>query len=640
MVERDRKSPHRSRTSVRRRYFSTFSFRESSDHAIAQRTHFIIKVFAFRFVCYFAALYYYSFIGVGDSDPHGTEQGIVRVASTLFTYITIAHWWNIFLQVFFPLLLHRWRTYRERLQLKEELRTLEMAELKLSAPDHEKTSEERAELKKQLLNKRLLLEHAQINLWEEVMLPEHDSFVDYLFAVTQFAYVTCFSVILPITPLVVLINHLLNMRLDAFKLCRGRRRPLVQKTGGIGVWNHVLHIVTVIAILTNCSLMALTSSQFSGLAQEIGYLGVFALAICWEHFMLLVKYILQLTVSIMPKQVQDAMNKKQYDQERKRYKTLRDKKRRSGSTDAAESGPRPNSSSSDERENLQESARVISQASPCPVIRESPTESHSQSSGSDFSSRPSTTSDSQTAALIEQGHPTRLINSTNSTSKSAVNVHATKCHSPLHPRPLRPGLQRNYAKSSNTTPPKHNNENENVHPNLDESSPKGRLQQYSSKRAQPRPLSNADRPRHPSNSTRHECDRPDDVGECRLFGEQITSPDSSISTVPGFPTPCHLNLDESSDTIMTSGNEGLSEDIDDQSFSTSGSGYYQHATAPPLSPGSDQYGMRKSSASRPGSSTNEDSDGEFQSKWGMHLGHFAQYARSERSLHLSEKKSR
>ena len=51
------------------------------------RTHFIIKVFAFRFVCYFAALYYYSFIGVSESDA--TEHGIIRVASTLFSYLTV-----------------------------------------------------------------------------------------------------------------------------------------------------------------------------------------------------------------------------------------------------------------------------------------------------------------------------------------------------------------------------------------------------------------------------------------------------------------------------------------------------------------------------------------------------------------------
>jgi len=294
------------------------------------RTHFIIKVFAFRFVCYFAALYYYSFIGVGTTDPQATEHGIVRVASTLFTYITIAHWWNICINVFFPLLLYRWRIYRDRLRLKKELRKLEKAELELT-PSLENclSAEKRLEKKKQLLNKRLLLEHAQANIWEEIVLPEHDSFTEYLFAVTQFAYVTCFSVILPITPLIVLFNHLLNMRLDAFKLCRGRRRPLALKTGGIGVWNHVLHVVTVIAILTNCSLMALTSSQFSWLANEIGTLGVFALAIGWEHFMLLVKYIMQLTVSRMPQTVQDEIRRKKYDQERKRYMQLRLKKRNS-----------------------------------------------------------------------------------------------------------------------------------------------------------------------------------------------------------------------------------------------------------------------------------------------------------------------
>ncbi len=232
--------------------------------------------------------------------------------------------------MFFPLLLYRWRIYRERLRLKKELRNLQKAELEL-APSIENclSAEERSDKKKKLINKRLLLEHAQANIWEEIILPEHDSFTEYLFAVTQFAYVTCFSVILPITPLIVLFNHLLNMRLDAFKLCRGRRRPLALKTGGIGVWNHVLHVVTVIAILTNCSLMALTSSQFSWLANEIGTLGVFALAIGWEHLMLLVKYIMQLTVSRMPQNVQDEIRRKKYDQERKRYMQLRLKKRNS-----------------------------------------------------------------------------------------------------------------------------------------------------------------------------------------------------------------------------------------------------------------------------------------------------------------------
>lgn len=132
--------------------------------------------------------------------------------------------------------MYRWRIFRERLRLTKELRSLELEEIEEFgfSKQSDMTGEERLEKKKRLLNKRILLEHAQVDLWEEMMLPEHDSFTEYLFAVTQFAYVTCFSVVLPVTPLIVLFNHLLNMRLDAFKLCRGRRRPLAVQTGGIG----------------------------------------------------------------------------------------------------------------------------------------------------------------------------------------------------------------------------------------------------------------------------------------------------------------------------------------------------------------------------------------------------------------------
>ncbi len=39
-----------------------------------------------------------------------------------------------------------------------------------------------------------------------------------------------------------------------------RRRPIAQKTGGIGVWDNVLEIMTVIAVVTNCALVGRTSA--------------------------------------------------------------------------------------------------------------------------------------------------------------------------------------------------------------------------------------------------------------------------------------------------------------------------------------------------------------------------------------------
>ena len=105
--------------------------------------------------------------------------------------------------------------------------------------------------------------------------------------------------------------------------------------------------------------MTLTSSQFHGLLEKIGALGCFALAIGWEHFMLLVKYVLFCTVSNLPRHVQNKINKKKYDQERKTYKALRDKKRRSGSTSNV---------------HLEESRAILE---PLPHIRESSIETYS-----------------------------------------------------------------------------------------------------------------------------------------------------------------------------------------------------------------------------------------------------------------------
>lgn len=560
------------------------------------RTHFIIKVFAFRFVCYFAALYYYSFIGVGGNDPQATEQGIVRVASSLFTYITFAHWWNICIQVFFPLLLFRWRVYRERLYLRKELRELEMLELQMtSSTEKSKTADERLEMKKRLLNRRLLLEHAQVNIWEEMLLPEHDSFTDYLFAVTQFAYVACFSVVLPITPLIVLVNHLLNMRLDAFKLCRGRRRPLSQKTGGIGVWNHVLHIVTVIAILTNCSLMAFTSSQFNGLREEIGILGVFALAIGWEHLMLLVKYIMQLTVSVMPPKVEIEIKRKKYKQERDRYLALRAKKERRS---ASLGGEKANLIQ--DRHQL-EASEDPSSAIACPPINESSTEStHSSSAHA-----------SEEQSLVT-ARTTLATENEDSETRGLVNVRAMNYNrSPIQEQNI--GRVRKLVADVESSALFKDNEevqegelHAGKQPNP-----------YSNLRRRGAALLSSQQGRHDSNmKTDSNMNAPT---RRWLIQEGVLSPSSSISTVPAMPTPRNLELD----------NERHNDD-------DSPSGYYYHATAPPLSPpngsmtaptvsNSKRYGYGTSQASR--STANLENESPNRSKWGVH--HIFYYNKSE-----------
>jgi hypothetical protein len=275
------------------------------------RTFLIIKVFSFRFVCYFATLYYYAFVSVGSQEA--IENGILRVGAGVLVYTTVAQWWQSALHVCFPVVVRKFRTNHHHKRLGDELREIELEEEELNRLSTRQNDEELKKRRIKLINKRLLLEQAQDDVWLEMMNPQHDSFPEYIQAVVQFTYVACFSVVLPITPLIVLFNYLVNMRLDAYKLCRGRRRPLAEKTGGIGVWEHLLHIVVVISILTNCWLMGFTSSQLYWIAEEFSEIALFAVVVCWEHIMLLLKYILSTSISPFPKSVRDAMKREQHE---------------------------------------------------------------------------------------------------------------------------------------------------------------------------------------------------------------------------------------------------------------------------------------------------------------------------------------
>jgi hypothetical protein len=519
-----------------------------------------------------------------------------------------AHWWNICINVFFPLLLYRWRIYRERRQLKKQLRSLELEEIEEfgSSKHNSMSEEERVERKKHLVNKRILLEHAQVDLWEEIMLPEHDSFTEYLFAVTQFAYVCCFSVVLPITPAIVLINHLVNMRLDAFKLCRGRRRPLAVQTGGIGVWNHVLHIVTVIAILTNCALMALTTSQLRGLKDQFTKFGVFALSIGVEHFLLLVKYIMQLSYSRLPSSVENEIKRKKYDQERKRYKSLRMKKRSRSSNGAKNFG--------NEHHNDDNSGDTLKMSPFPPIIQEASTDiSHGTAAAAE-----------ETVQEIVQHHDAGVVSS--SKRAGLVDVRALARHSPRqHDEGHLNGST--LANTAKTRRNKHSRESsrlsdqsENADPNFDEhrqpppeSSNAFTNSQFNLLQERDKAASKSKTPlstlyldacssieTHSSKSWRP--------------SENAFSPDSSISTLP---TPCHLRM-ESPD----------SQCEDEVQMATRSSSYYQYASAPPMPPNGETDDL-----------TNDEDDDAPKAKWAVY--HSFQYNRSaQKEKILRSKKSR
>ncbi len=202
------------------------------------RNGLIAKVIAFRFVAYFAALYYYASISaisaVKNLGDQAVKNGFLRIATSLVIYLTIQHWWTLLLQICVPLLVLRYHKDRRNNMLKSEQRDLEHCK-KEYRTNKNLTVDDLKQLGERITNKEALLTQGTSELWDELKLPDYDPFFDYIQSVIYFAYVVCFSTVFPLTPLLVLTNQLINMRLHAYKICRVRRRPLAQKTGGVSV---------------------------------------------------------------------------------------------------------------------------------------------------------------------------------------------------------------------------------------------------------------------------------------------------------------------------------------------------------------------------------------------------------------------
>ena len=383
--------------------------------------------------------------------------------------------------------------------------------------------------------------------------------------------------------------------------------------------------------------MALTSFQFSWLADHIGTLGVFALSIGWEHLMLLVKYIMQLTVSTMPASVENEVRKKKYEQERKRYNALRAKKeRRSGSVDI--SGLKMKGSAKRENSISPKSLKVNSsfKTSPCSPIRESFAESSSQPSPE----KPVEISHKNDKVVDKKSHGAKgqVPSSVLEARRRNISSRKQDYHSI--------GKHLGGLSSSKT-------KQENSHPNLEEAISKLPWPPHPSREISPLQAQNyhvsKNSPKYmptdylenkiggapnPSTSQEHESKIFVEVPGRSCLHQNYLSPSSSLSTVPGnLPTPCHLNLESDDDTLFTTENNVTSVAPE----------YYPEATAPPLSPSKTNSSSKRTLSSGLASfgdyskdfaSKNGDDNSGTKAKWGVH--HILHYANSE-SLSVRKK---
>ncbi|CAK4096485.1 unnamed protein product [Aphanomyces euteiches] len=213
----------------------------------AYQSALILKVFPFRCVHVFASLYYYAFTA-GDN--------LLQVAIQLATFMLSGQMWNNVVKTGIPLFRQRYQLRQRRLATAKLLKespifTVDSKGLVLKGNDSTAVAHHQC----------IRLEQASSMVWEECQLDTYDTFDDYTEMLIQFGYVSFFSIAFPLAPLLALINNVVSLRADAFKLCHTMQRPRALKASGIGIWFPVLQTMSVIAVITNCLHVAFTTTQ-------------------------------------------------------------------------------------------------------------------------------------------------------------------------------------------------------------------------------------------------------------------------------------------------------------------------------------------------------------------------------------------
>jgi hypothetical protein len=87
---------------------------------------------------------------------------------------------------------------------------------------------------------------------------------EYTELMIQYGYVTLFACAFPLSSMCALINNIVEVRIDGFKLLYGTQRPVYRGAEDIGTWLAVLETMSVLSVVSNCAIIAFTSGVFRG----------------------------------------------------------------------------------------------------------------------------------------------------------------------------------------------------------------------------------------------------------------------------------------------------------------------------------------------------------------------------------------
>ena len=151
----------------------------------------------------------------------------------------------------------------------------------------------------------LLWEMVEVSIIQPAPLPMEDIWLNYML---QFGFITFFSVTFPLAPLIGCIFNLIDMNFVFYSFSRVFKRETIVELDSIGVWNQVIHAMTIVSLIVNVTLFIWTSTAFEKLTHlKLSYAHLILLWVIYEHGVFIIKFILSLLIRSKPKWLREQL---------------------------------------------------------------------------------------------------------------------------------------------------------------------------------------------------------------------------------------------------------------------------------------------------------------------------------------------
>ena len=141
--------------------------------------------------------------------------------------------------------------------------------------------------------------------------PFESTYDDFMELWLQFGHVFLFSSVYPLASFFALVNCLLSLKIDAWKLCKLMRKPTPRGVRDIGAWSMAFGVTSVISVMTNLTLLSL-DKDVQAFAPEWSSRDWILMFVFFEHVLLLIRVIIEISISDVPKKVKMAMDKNDF----------------------------------------------------------------------------------------------------------------------------------------------------------------------------------------------------------------------------------------------------------------------------------------------------------------------------------------